>query len=88
MIYKQLKQYFDWMIFMSKFRLTDGYKFSGFKTMQTILSCDSKLNARIIQLKRVHKKHYAPLAVKCTEHTTTNELDLLETFRAVISKYI
>ena len=43
---------------MQKKRLTDGYSFKGFKTMQLIYGIESDTEVRIIKLKRLQKKVY------------------------------
>lgn len=58
---------------MLKKRLTDGYKFKGFKTMQLIQGVDSNPNARIIKLKRFQKKVYATAAENIIEPIMTKK---------------
>jgi hypothetical protein len=73
---------------MSKYKLTDGYIFKGFKASQKILYQESKPNARIIQLKRIQKKLYANHAARNTKPIMIKEPNLSEIFHAVTLKYI
>lgn len=56
-------------------RLTDGYKFKGFKAMQLIQGDDTDPNARIIKLKRLQKKVYAVAAESIIGHIMTKEIN-------------
>jgi hypothetical protein len=73
---------------MSKYRLTDGYKITGFKTMQKILPHESITNARVIKLKRTNKKLYAKPVVSFTKPIMIKGSNLSGTFHVVIWKYI
>jgi hypothetical protein len=56
-------------------RLTDGYKFKGFKTIQLIQGVDTDPNARIIKLKRLQKKVYAAVAESFIGHIMIKEIN-------------
>ena len=52
---------------MQKKRLTDGYRFKGFKPKQLIHGVESAPSARIIKLKRLQKKVYAAVVENIIE---------------------
>jgi len=52
---------------MQKKRLTDGYRFKGFKPKQLIYGIESDPNARIIKLNRLQKKVYAAVVENIIE---------------------
>jgi hypothetical protein len=69
---------------MNKKRLTDGYKFKGFKTMQMIQGVDLDPYARIIKLKRLQKKVYAAVVENIIELIMIRRLNWQGIFRAEI----
>ena len=52
---------------MQKKRLTDSYRFKGFKPNLLIHGIESDPNARIIKLKRLQKKVYAAIVENIIE---------------------
>jgi hypothetical protein len=73
---------------MSKYKLTDGYIFKGFRASQKIIYLESKPNARIIQLKRIQKKLYANPVAKNIEPIMIKKQNSSGIYHAVTLKYI